>query len=259
MANEKTTIELETLNGNKIYPEIDTSKLTGQIAENNTGFATGGDVYTALTSKADKSDIVEQKQANWWETDTEDPSYIQHKPTLYVTENYNEEDYRADAGKQPQYVYNCHEITTEEINAKKFIVRLPLSKYDEASNIRLMGDIYSIRGLPSLRGSGSAINLKSGEIDSIELVLGDYYGNKLTNEPTIRIIDSTELAKSDINYGYDSLSQCRFHFSHFGSCSSSATKITSTAESLLIIVNLSSSTSLKSGNVFQILVNWVQF
>ena len=198
-------------------------------------------------------------QANWNTTDETDPSFIVGKPTLYSFGNYNEEDYRADAGKQPQYVYNCHEITQEELTAKKFVVRLPLSKYDEASKIRLMGDIYSIRGLPSLRGSGSAINLKSGHIDSIELVLGDYYGNKLTNEPTIRIIDSTELAKSDINYGYNSLSQCRFHFSHFGSCSSSATKITSTAESLLIIVNLSSTTTLVAGNVFQILVNWVQF
>lgn len=198
-------------------------------------------------------------QANWNTTDETDPSFIIGKPTLYSFGNYNEEDYRADAGKQPQYVYNCHEITQEELTAKKFVVRLPLSKYDEASKIRLMGDIYSIRGLPSLRGSGSAINLKSGHIDSIELVLGDYYGNKLTNEPTIRIIDSTELAKSDINYGYNSLSQCRFHFSHFGSCSSSATKITSTAESLLIIVNLSSTTTLVAGNVFQILVNWIQF
>ena len=253
-------ITLKDVNGNNIYPELDVSTISGTIAESNTGFTRGGDVYAALSGKANKSDIVEQKQANWWETDTEDPSYIQHKPTLYKTANYNEEDYRADAGKQPQYVYNCHEITREELDEKKFVVRLPLSKYDEASEIRLMGDIYSIRGLPSLRGSGSAINLKSGHIDSIELVLGDYYGNKLTNEPTIRIIDSTELTKSDINYsGYDSLSQCRFHFSHFGSCSSSATKITSTAESLLIIVKLSSSTTLKAGNVFQILVNWVQF
>lgn len=252
-------ITLKDVNGNNIYPEVDASTLSGTITENNEKFVIGGDVYTALSSKADKSDIVEQKQANWWETDTEDPSYIQHKPTLYQTANYNEEDYRADAGKQPQYVYNCHEITSEELSAKKFVVILPLNKYDEASKIRLMGDIYSIRGLPSLRGSGSAINLKSGHIDSIELVLGDYYGNKLTNEPTIRKIDSTELAKSDINYGYNSLSQCRFHFSHFGSCSSSATKITSTAESLLIIVNLSSTTTLEAGNVFQILVNWIQF
>ena len=51
MANEKTTIELETLNGNKVYPEIDTSRLTGQIAEGNTGFVSGGEVYTALSGK----------------------------------------------------------------------------------------------------------------------------------------------------------------------------------------------------------------
>lgn len=58
MANEKTTIELETLNGNKVYPEIDASRLTGEIAESSTGFVTGGAAYTALSEKANNAEVI---------------------------------------------------------------------------------------------------------------------------------------------------------------------------------------------------------
>lgn len=45
------------------------SSFTGQIAQNNTGFVTGGDVYTALASKANNTDIPE------WATSSTKPSY----------------------------------------------------------------------------------------------------------------------------------------------------------------------------------------
>ena len=228
---------------------------TGQIAENDTGFVTGGEAYTALSEKANKSDVV---QANWWTDDETDPSYIQHKPTLYTAVNYDDEHYR-QSGAQLPYIYNCHQITADEISTKQFVVKLPLGKTATASNITLMGDIYSIRGLTSL--SGSAIKVSSSNVDSIDIVLGDSNGNKITNEPIIRHIDSSELAKSDINQGYNSsLSQCRFHFTHFGSCTSSATRINTDAEYLRIVVTLASNqTDFVAGNIFQVLATWVVF
>ena len=126
------------------------------------------------------------------------------------------------------------------------------------SSIRLIGDIYGIRGLAS-KSSTSALNLKTGYIDSIEITLGDSNGDVINGEPVMRKIVSSEFDLSDRNVSGNSMSQCRFHFSHFGSGSGSATKITTTASYLLLIVNLSSSTKFIENNIFQVLINWVQF
>ena len=253
------SITLKDVNGNAVYPSIDVSEYTGEIAEGNTGFVSGGEIYEALTGKANKSDIKPQENANWNETDEEDPSYIKNKPTLYTAVNYDDEHYRRDAGKQPQYVYNCHEITTNDLYTNQFIIKLPLGKIGPASNITLMGDIYSIRGLPSLRGSGSAINVTSNNVTSIDIVLGDSDGKIISYEPVMRHIDSSEFAISDRHVS-SNMSQCRFHFTHFGSCNSSASRLDTEAVYLLIKVTLSSNqTDFVAGNVFQVLATWVVF
>lgn len=251
-------IVLKDVSGNNIYPEIDVSTISGTITENNEKFVIGGDVYSALSSKADKSDIKPQENANWNETDEEDPSFIIGKPTLYSFENYNDEDYR---GLQPPYNWNIHTITEDDLTAKQFKLRLPfpVGKATAASNVRLFGDVYGIRGLHN-NGGINGTTFLNGYIDSIVITLGDSDGNTITNEPTIRKIVSTEFTKSDRNDG-ENLNQCRFHFSHFGSASSNFQKITTVASYLLVIVNLPSSTTTKfvAGDQFQILVNWVQF
>lgn len=200
-----------------------------------------------------------QTQANWYTEDETDPSYIYGKPTLYVSQNYNDEDYR---GLTPPYNWNIHTITSDDLTAKKFKLRLPLNagRAAQASSIRLLGDVYAIRGINSTGGGINGTTFLSGYIDSIEITLGDSDGNTITNEPTIRKIVSSEFAKSDRNDG-ENLNQCRFHFSHFGSANSNFQKITTVASYLLIIVNLPSSTTTKFvvGDQFQILVNWIQF
>ena len=132
----------------------------------------------------------------------------------------------------------------------------------QASNIRLLGDVYAIRGINSTGGGINGTTFLSGYIDSIEITLGDSDGNTITNEPTIRKIVSSEFAKSDRNDdSANSMNQCRFHFSHFGSASSNLQKNTGVASELLIIVNLptSTTTKFKEGEQFQILINWIQF
>jgi len=197
-------------------------------------------------------------QANWNTTDETDPSFIIGKPTLYSFENYNDEDYR---GLNPPYNWNIHTITDGDLTAKQFKLKLPfpVGKASEVSNVRLFGDVYGIRGLHNGGGINGTTFL-NGYIDSIILTLGDSDGNLITNEPTIRKIDSTEFTKSDRNDG-ENLNQCRFHFSHFGSASSNLQKNTTVASYLLIIVNLPASTTTKFvvGDQFQILINWIQF
>ena len=200
-------------------------------------------------------------QANWYTEDETDPSYIKNKPTLYAGQNYNDEDYR---GLTPPYNWNIHTITSNDLTAKKFKLRLPLNagRAAQASNIRLLGDIYAIRGMDSTGGGINGTTFLSGYIDSIEITLGDSDGNTITNEPTIRKIVSSEFAKSDRNDdSANSMNQCRFHFSHFGSASSNLQKNTGIASELLIIVNLptSTATKFKVGEQFQILINWIQF
>ena len=194
-------------------------------------------------------------QANWNTTDETDPSFIIGKPSVPTFVDYNDEDYR---GLNPPYDWNCHAITRDELTNKKFIVKLPLNRSMSGSSIRLIGDIYGIRGLAS-KSSTSALNLKTGYIDSIEITLGDSNGDVINGEPVMRKIVSSEFDLSDRNVSGNSMSQCRFHFSHFGSGSGSATKITTTASYLLLIVNLSSSTKFVENNIFQVLINWVQF
>ena len=58
-------IILKDINGNNIYPEVDASTLSGNIEYGETGFTKGGDVYDALGSKADLSDIPTLRVAQY--------------------------------------------------------------------------------------------------------------------------------------------------------------------------------------------------
>lgn len=48
-------IVLKDISGNNIYPEVDNTTLSGTITENASGFVIGGDVYSSLGNKLDKS------------------------------------------------------------------------------------------------------------------------------------------------------------------------------------------------------------
>lgn len=240
MANEKTTIELETLNGNKVYPEIDASRLTGEIAESNTGFATGGDIYAALLNKADYSDI----------------------PTLRVAQ-YCDEDY---SDYHLPYNYNMHKITEDDLTAKSgayyFYMKLPLKMTRTSKYVQLMGSIYGVRVLEkgATAGSYTGRSLTSSYITSMDIMLGGTNGNPITDEPIIRRIDSSEFVTSDRHYNDSSKTgQCIYHFTHFGAASTNMQAINAEASYLLVKVNLPQSTSLKADDIFEIFIGWIEF
>jgi hypothetical protein len=244
-------------------------KSDGQLTEvamtvvNDSITAIGGKSITAL-SQTDNNFTNELKEkldgieagaeknvhADWTATDYDDPGFIIGKPNVPRSEDYDD----SRRGLNLPYNYNCHTITESDISNKKFAVNLPLSYTNRASAIRILGDIYSMRVVRS----GGGKDIKSGYMDSVTITLGDSSGSAISDEPTIRKIDSSEFASSDRNVSASS-SQCRFHFSHFGSATSSALKIETTATNLRIEVAMSSTTAFQEGDLFEILVCFVQF
>ena len=230
-------ITLKDVNGNNIYPEVDVSTLSGTIEYGETGFTKGGDVYDALESKANLNDI----------------------PYLNV-KIYDDIDY---TDTHLPYNNNMHNITSEDLSAKEFYIKLPLNTNSSSNSTRLMGDIYGARIIKKVGSNYSGISLTNSYVTDIELQLGDSDGNPITDEPIIRKIDSNEFATSDRHYNDSSKTgQCIFHFSHFGACSTNMQLINTVARYLLIKVNLPSSTPMdltEAKYIFEIFVGLVEF
>jgi len=51
-------IQLKNIKGEDIFPIVNTDDLKGEIKEDNTGFVTGGEAYTALNEKANNTEVV---------------------------------------------------------------------------------------------------------------------------------------------------------------------------------------------------------
>lgn len=244
-------------------------KSDGQLTEvamtvvNDSITAIGGKSITAL-SQTDNNFTDELKtklegieegaeknvHANWAVDDYDDPGFIIGKPSVPQCENYDD----SRQGLNPPYNYNFHKITSDDLSSGTFVLLLPLnySGLRAASSVRLLGDIYGIR---VIRGnSGYSI---AGYLDSITLSLGDADGN--TVGASIRKIDSSEFATSDRNDDYKSTIQCRFHFSHFGTASTTHADITTKAAYLRIECKISSNTQFVVDDLFEILVCFERF
>jgi len=251
-------ITLKDVNGNTIYPEVDVSTLSGTITENNEKFVIGGDVYTALSEKADKSDIKPQVHASWVETDSSEPSFIVGKPYIHQNETYSKkinDTYGTN--------YNTHTIDSTDMNNGYFYLALPLSTSQNAGIVRLLGDIFGFRGYHS-----GAISMDSSYISSIDIILGDENKDPIKFKDVggvplpiiIRRIDASEFSKSDRNVANDtSTEETRFHFMHFGACRASMEYIDTTAYYLLIKVNMAANTSFVAGDKFCAYVAFTQF
>lgn len=233
-------ITLKDVNGNNIYPEIDASTLSGTIEYGETGFTTGGDVYDALGSKADLSDI----------------------PTFRVAQ-YCDEDYR---DYHLPYNDNMHLITEDDLTAKSgayyFYMKLPLEMTRISKNVKLIGSIYGVRVLEkgATTGSYTGRSLTSSYVTSMDIILGGTNGNPITDEPIIRRIDSSEFVTSDRHYNdSNKTGQCIYHFTHFGAASTNMQAITAEASNLLVKINLPQSTTLKAGDIFEIFIGWIEF
>lgn len=236
-------ITLKDINGNNIYPEVDVSTLSGNIEYGGTGFTKGGDVYDALGSKADLSDI----------------------PTFRVTQ-YCDEDY---SDYHLSYNKNMHKITEDDLAAKGtlsneyyFYMKLPLEISRTSKYVKLIGSIYGARILKkgSTAGSYSGQSLTSSYITSMDIMLGGTNGNPITDEPIIRRIDSSEFATSDRHYNDSNrTAQGIFHFTHFGAASVNMQAINADASYLLVKVNLPQPTSFKEGDIFEIFIGWIEF
>lgn len=252
-------IALKDINGNNIYPEVDVSTLSGTITENNEKFVIGGDVYSALSGKADKSDIKPQVHASWIETDFSEPSFIVGKPYVHENETYNKkinDTYGTN--------YNTHTIDSTDITNGYFYLALPLSTSQNAGSVRLLGDIFGFRGLHD----GGAKSMTSAYISSIDIILGDENKDPIIfkmigNDPLpiiIRRIDASEFSKSDRNVENDtSTGETRFHFMHFGACRSNMEYLDTTAYYLLIKVNMATNTKFVAGDQFCAYVAFTQF
>ena len=236
-------ITLKDVNGNNIYPEVDVSTLSGTIEYGETGFTKGGDVYDALGSKADLSDIPKFSSAQ-----------------------YCDEDYR---DYHLPYNYNMHKITEDDLTAKGslsneyyFYMKLPLKMPNTSKYVQLMGSIYGARILKkgATAGSYSGQSLTSSYITSMDIMLGGTNGNPITDEPIIRRIDSSEFATSDRHYNDSNRTgQGIYHFTHFGAASVNMQAINADASYLLVKVNLPQSTSLKADDIFEIFIGWIEF
>ena len=253
------SITLKDVNGNNIYPEIDASTLSGTITENNEKFVIGGDVYSALSSKADKSDIKPQEQANWLEPDDESPSFIVGKPYIHKNVTYSKKINDTNGVN-----YNTHTIDSTDITNGYFYLALPLSTSQNAGIVRLLGDIFGFRGLHD----GSAKSMTSSYISSIDIILGDENKDPIKFKDVggvplpiiIRRIDASEFSKSDRNVENDtSTGETRFHFMHFGACRASMEYLDTTAYYLLIKVNMATNTSFVAGDKFCAYVAFTQF
>lgn len=236
-------ITLKDVNGNNIYPEVDVSTLSGTIEYGETGFTKGGDVYDALGSKADLSDI---------------PKF---RAVQYCDEDYS--DYHLSSNK------NMHKITKDDLTAKGsqsneyyFYMKLPLEMSGISKYVQLMGSIYGARILEkgSTAGSYTGRSLTSSYITSMDIMLGGTNGNPITDEPIIRRIDSSEFVTSDRHYNDSSKTgQCIYHFTHFGAASTNMQAINAEASNLLVKINLPQTTTLKEGDIFEIFIGWIEF
>lgn len=253
------SITLKDVNGNSIYPAINVSELSGTIAESSTGFATGGDVYEALSGKANKSDIKPQEHANWNETEYESPAFIVGKPYIHENVTYSNKINDTSSGN-----YNTHTIDSTDMTNGYFYLALRLPTAQNAGIVRLLGDIFGFRGLHN----DSAKSMTSAYISSIDIILGDENKDPIKFKDvggvplpiTIRRIDASEFSKSDRNVENDtSTGETRFHFMHFGACRSNMEYITDKAYYLLIKVNMANNTSFVEGDKFCAYVAFTQF
>ena len=268
-------ITLKDVNGNNIYPEVDVSTLSGTITENNEKFVIGGDVYSALSEKADISSIPKMDDytlttdsMGQWKVANPLPindgssylktsflqSYKQDGGTLTGWYRFPGKDY-CDETNQSFYVK--HTITSSEKTAGKIKMTFLLDDMGrKVSNVRIIGDINGFRYMAG--GTGSGQDITSAQVSHIDLYLVDNEGNKNTNEPIIRRIDSSEFSKSDRNVETGTSQAC-FHFSHLCSHSNSMQPINTTAVQLAVEFNLAQNTTLNDGDVIETFVSWVEF
>lgn len=268
-------ITLKDVNGNNIYPEIDASTLSGTITENNEKFVIGGDVYTALSEKADISSIPEMDDYTLttdsmgrWKVARPLPapdtggyktkflqSFLQDGD--YITNWYGIPGKNYDESETP----SKHEITSTEFTNKKIKMIFQLDDDTrKVSRVKMIGDIYGFRGIDNTDPAHpGVIDLDSTQISYINIYLGDAYGEELTDEPIMRHIDNSQLTLTDRNESTGSSSQALFHFSHFGSCSSNMKINTSIAKRLVIEIKLANTTTLKAGDYIQLFVSWTEF
>lgn len=252
-----SNISLKDINGNNIYPEIDASTLSGTITENNEKFVIGGDVYAALSEKADKSDIKPQEHASWVETDFSEPSFIVGKPYIHENVTYSDKINDTSSGN-----YNTHTIDSTDKNNGYFYLALSLPTAQNAGSVRLLGDIFGFRGYHN-----GAISMTSAYISSIDIILGDENKVPIKFKDVggvplpiiIRRIDASEFSKSDRNVETDTTGETRFHFMHFGACRASMEYLDTTAHYLLIKVNMAANTSFVAGDKFCAYVAFTQF
>ena len=254
-----SNISLKDINGNNIYPEIDASTLSGTITENNEKFVIGGDVYSALSEKADKSDIKPQEHASWVETDFSEPSFIVGKPYIHENVTYSDKINDTSSGN-----YNTHTIDSTDMTKGYFYLALRLPTSQNAGSVRLLGDIFGFRGMHN----DGAKSMTSNYISSIDIILGDENKDPIKFKDVggvplpiiIRRIDASEFSKSDRNVENDtSTGETRFHFMHFGACRASMEYITDKAYYLLIKVNMATNTSFVAGDKFCAYVAFTQF
>lgn len=276
-------ITLKDVNGNNIYPEVDVSTISGTITENNEKFVIGGDVYTALNEKANKSELaitnvagdstkkniqlksgvsqdvlIKQVHSDWLETDSSEPSFIVGKPYIHKNVTYCNKINDTSSGN-----YNTHTIDSTDITNGYFYLALLLPTSQNAGSVNLLGDIFGFRGYHN-----GAISMTSAYISSIDIILGDENKDPIKFKDVggvplpiiIRRIDASEFSKSDRNVENDtSTEETRFHFMHFGACRSSMEYIDVTAYYLLIKVNMAANTSFVAGDKFCAYVAFTQF
>ena len=242
------------------YTKAETDALLADKVDAESGKGLSTEDYT--TTEKNKLAGIEagaekNVHANWTVTDFDDPGFIIGKPHVPEYKDYNYETFTLN----PPNNYNCHVITSDDITQGYFYVSLPLAYATYASYVMLIGDIYGFR---YIRDGGKRI--KSTDLTSLDIMLGDVDGNPISNAHFIRKIDSSEFALSDANSARNvgnsdvSPTQCRFHFMHIGaSAASTMVPINTRASKLLIKVNLASTTQMQADDKFEIHVAFVQF
>ena len=242
------------------YTKTETNALLADKVDVESGKGLSTEDYT--TTEKNKLAGIEagaekNVHANWTVTDYDDPGFIIGKPNVPKDQDYN----YATFNLNPPYNYNCHVITSDDITRGYFYVSLPLVYTTSVSHAMLIGDVYGFRYIRDNVGK----RIKSTDLTSLDLMLGDGDGNPIGDAHFIRKIDSSVFTLSDVNSAYNvrnsdvSPSQCRFHFMHIGASTSNMMPIDTRAANLLIKVNLASNTQMQANDKFEIHVAFVQF
>ena len=250
MANDKTTIELETLNGNKVYPEIDVTNLI----TNNSGLIENSGKLSVSVPLPDPTGSGTHRNGDY-NDGTDFLTYNEDRGIKWTTVPFFPERIFYDEDRP---YYTRHTISSTDRTAHKFSMSFPLTYFHNVSATMLIGNIYGLRRLYKEGSQTKAAAITSTTISSIEIGIA---ATDLAEPILIRKIDATEFALSDRNKtGYNSsTSQARFNFSFMGACNTSMLSYSNIASAINLDIELPTATDFAENDIFEIFIGWVQF